>query len=163
MDESEKEQILKTVAYHCNGAGSAFLNFPKSKALKIIEVSKDGDVAKMGGLCLPLRELLQNIMGELDFKSLGAMRCLNIQRKAIMGWNPAYRDITAFAHEALRGLSCTCLLVHLKSTALTTYAPFFLRIDSALRISIHGSKEKMEKNVALGIRLSSAFSRPIRS
>lgn len=199
----------------------------------------------MGRLGLLSMELLQNIMGELDFKSLGAMRCLNIQSKAIVEGTPAYRDITAFAHEARRSLSCTRSLVkysanHLYSVLcedrcsrcgrfgsflflptgvrccfscverrrpltdpemrimsgpmtedlygltekalrqISTYTvpgtytnqqilvhkqhQIVSRVQaSALGISIHGSKAAMEKNVALGIRHSSASSRRIRS
>jgi len=61
----------------------------------------------MGRLALLPLEVLHSILRELDFESLGTMRCLNTQSKDVVGMLPAYRDLATFAHDALRALSAT--------------------------------------------------------
>ncbi|RFU35244.1 hypothetical protein B7463_g1160, partial [Scytalidium lignicola] len=109
-DASEQKTIISSLAYHWSEADRAVIQFPKSRGLEYSRTFTNGGTASMGRLALLPLEILHNIVRELDFESLGAMRCLNTRSKDIVGKLPAYRDIATFAHNALRALSATGLL-----------------------------------------------------
>jgi F-box domain len=109
-DAPEQKRILTSLAYHWTEADRAVIRFPKSKSLEYSGLFTDGGMASMGRLTLLPLEVLHNILRELDFESLGTVRCLNTQSKDIVGMLPVHRDLATFAHDALRALSATGML-----------------------------------------------------
>ena len=116
-DAPEQKTILTSLAYHWGEADRAVIRFPKSRGGGLessrgaFTTNNGGGTASMGGCLavLPL-EIFHYILRELDFKSLGAMRCLNTHSKYVVGTLPAYRDLVTFAHDALLALSAAGLL-----------------------------------------------------
>ncbi|KAH8799892.1 hypothetical protein F5882DRAFT_394033 [Hyaloscypha sp. PMI_1271] len=134
-DAPEQKTILTSLAYHWIEADRAVIRFPKSRGLEYSRAFTNGGTASMGRLALLPLEILYNILRELDFESLGAMRCLNTQSKDVVGMLPAYRDLGTFAYDALRALSATGLL----SKYSAKYLYFILCQDRCIGCTSFGS------------------------
>jgi hypothetical protein len=108
----ETPSVLNSVAYHLHKADKATIYFPKSRRpnFEFLPSPSGHRPASMGSLDLLPVEILHKIMSELDFQSLGTMRCLNRQVKATVETVSAYRDITTYCHASLCALSCAGLL-----------------------------------------------------
>src|SRR4051794_27330617 len=105
-----QKTILNSIAYHWSEAEKAVIHFPKSRGIDYPRAVTGGSTALMGTLALLPLEILHNILRELDFESLGSIRCLNTESKVVVETLPAYRDLATFAYNTLRALFATRVL-----------------------------------------------------